>query len=88
MMSRTFVACILYAGTLLAVANPLSAGEFEVTHGDAYSNALQDQIDDEDISQGQAAKEIEKGDFDSSEGGLYCPNNNCEDDPSDAANGF
>lgn len=88
-MKRILITIVLYLTTLLAFASPAhSEGEFQSTPGDGSSNALQDQINDQNISPNQANSDINDGDFDSSDGGLYCPNNNCEADPSDVANGF
>ncbi|RUR05886.1 hypothetical protein [Legionella sp. km772] len=58
------------------------------TKGDSSSNSLQQEIDAGDISQSKASTEIQDENFDKSEGGLYCPDNECDNDPDDASNGF
>ena len=68
--------------------NPLFAREPIESRGDASSDSYQRALDEEDIARDRNSQVIENDNFDLSDGGLYCPDNDCDDDPSDAANGF
>lgn len=66
----------------------IMANEGTYSSGDSTSNALQEQVDKGSLSPSQAQKAIDNDNFDAADGGLYCPDNQCESDPDDAANGF
>lgn len=66
----------------------IMANEGTYSSGDGSSNALQEQVEKGNVSPGQAQKAIDNDNFDAANGGLYCPNNQCESDPDDVANGF
>ena len=87
-MSRIIPVCIVYLGALMTCASPLYADEPLETQGDASSNVFQQDVDENDNSPNNTLNTIQDENFDSSDGGLYCPNNECDKDPSDAANGF
>ena len=87
-MSRIIFTCIFFIGLSMAYAKVPLIQEEPTTKGDSSSNTLQTEVDDGSETTGQAEQNIDNDNFDSSDGGLYCPNNQCEDDPNDAANGF
>jgi hypothetical protein len=88
-MNRLMITLMFIFFSFTTMANRLpSSEEFETTPGDASSDAFQQQIDNGDISPGTAHEIIDNGDFDSEDGGLYCPEGDCQADPEDISNGF
>lgn len=87
-MSRVIALVIFSIATLVSSINPLFADEPLESYGDTSSDNFEQAVDKDDISNNKSSEIIADDNFDKSDGGLYCPNNECNDNPSDVANGF